>query len=299
MRNVSQTIFVNSIIIGLLIFPNWMVASGFNPELNKYKTLSAIGCDSLIKANENNPDFVILDIRTPGVWRSDHLFGSINRNFYDTDFRSQLEALPKHKIFLLHCQSGGRSAQAFSMMKSLNFSEVYEMKGGINSWYSSNLSTTSTLSPRIMVDSREDAHDTEICYDIADTIDLKITNRGNDTLKISSITFPSGGEFSSDFDLKRNLMGAEDYLFSVFYKPKQYSKDSVKIEIFSNGGNLAIVFKIRDRISQIAPTSINEEPFIFPNPARNIIGFKYLESPIQDLKIVDMNCFSINKELNL
>jgi rhodanese-related sulfurtransferase len=105
-----------------------------DPEANKYKTISALSCDSLIKANTENPNFVILDVRTPDVWKSEHLSGSINRNYYDADFDAQLNALPKNKIFLLHCQSGGRSAPSLAKLKNLNFAEVYEMSGGINLW---------------------------------------------------------------------------------------------------------------------------------------------------------------------
>jgi hypothetical protein len=70
-------------IIGIIInvFPEAHAVSA-----NIYKTILAIACDSLIKANNKNPDFVILDVRTPSVWKVDHLWESISRNYYDADF---------------------------------------------------------------------------------------------------------------------------------------------------------------------------------------------------------------------
>ena len=101
---------------------------------NIYKKISVASCDSLIKANETNPNFVILDVRRSTEWNPDHLNGSINRNYYDPGFEAQLDALPKNKIFLIHCQSGGRSGGAFAKMQTLGFSEVYDMIGGMGSW---------------------------------------------------------------------------------------------------------------------------------------------------------------------
>jgi len=91
---------------------------------NIYKRFTAAQCDSLIKANKTNPNFVILDVRTPGEYSSYHLIDAINRNTGDPNFDAQLASLPKHKLFLMHCQSGGRSAGAFVKMKELGFAEV-------------------------------------------------------------------------------------------------------------------------------------------------------------------------------
>jgi rhodanese-related sulfurtransferase len=138
-------IFRFTVLAGLIFVPGFLFSVTLQPEANKYKTISASACDSLIQANATNPEFVILDVRTPEVWKSDHLTGSINRNYYDADFDSQLNALPKNKIFLLHCQSGGRSAPTLAKMKTMNFAEVYEMSSGINAWKAKGLPTTSLL----------------------------------------------------------------------------------------------------------------------------------------------------------
>ena len=120
-------------ILVLITSFNFLFA-GYASAENIYGRLTAFQCDSLIKANETNPNFVILDVRTSGEWNGYHIMGSINRSTGLADFTTQLDALPKQKIFLLHCQSGGRSAGAFQKMKDFQFAEVYEMIGGINSW---------------------------------------------------------------------------------------------------------------------------------------------------------------------
>lgn len=266
---------------------------------NKYKTILATACDSLIKANENNPNFVILDVRTPDVWKSDHLSGSINRNYYDTDFSTQLNALPKNKIFLLHCQSGGRSISTLATMKNLNFAEVYEMKGGINAWKSSSLPTTNILGSKLMLVSNGDVKYRTIQYGVADTLKFTLTNRANDTLKFVSVTLPEGNEFASNFDLKKKLKGSDDYTFSIYYKPQQLSKDSVHVAIKSNGGdlNLKIVLKI-GTVLEVQTFSRNE-PKIYPNPASGFIIFENIfGKTIQELSLINMNGQTVKKEFN-
>jgi rhodanese-related sulfurtransferase len=256
---------------------------------NKYKTISAFACDSLIKANDKNPDFVILDVRTPSVWASDHLTGSINRNYYDTDFTTQINALPKHKIYLLHCQSGGRSAPTLSTMKNQNFAEVYEMAGGINSWKSASLKTISGFAPRFMLVSNDIKKKGTVRYGNLDTLKIIVTNRANDTLKFTSISLPEGNEFSTNFDLKKKLTGGEDYSFSLYYKPMQIAKDSVKIGIKSNGGDLSL--KVVLNMGTVLQTQalVNNFPALYPNPGNQFVTIRNVDGlELQDVFLIDM-----------
>jgi rhodanese-related sulfurtransferase len=266
---------------------------------NKYKTISATACDSLIKANDKNPDFVILDVRTPESWKADHLSGSICRNYYDTDFKTQLSVLPKTKIFLLHCQSGGRSGPTLTMMKSLNFSEVYEMGGGINAWKSKSLPTTTVLAPKLMLVSNGGTKNGTMQYGMADTLKITLTNRANDTLKFVSVTLSGGNEFSSNFDLKKKLKGSEDYTFSVYYKPQQQSNDFVNVGIKSNGGDLTLDIILKKATTQGVQNIAYNEPKIYPNPVTSFVSFEnFSGSTFQEVSLVNMNGQLVRKELD-
>jgi len=293
--------FASGLIIGVagLFTAPYAFPANREISLNKYKTISATACDSLIKANEKNPDFVILDVRTPDSWKSDHLAESINRNYYDTNFSAQLNALPKKKIFLLHCQSGGRSAPTLALMKNLSFAEVYEMSGGINAWKSKSLPTTSVLAPKLMLVSNGGLKNGTLQYGIADTLQITLTNRANDTLKFVSVGLPEGNEFSTNFDLKRKLKGAEDYTFSVYYKPLQMNNDLVNVGIKSNGGELAFNIILKKGTVQVNPVLARNEPKIFPNPANSFISFgNFPEPTLLEISLVNMNGRLVKKELN-
>lgn len=104
-----------------------------------YRNIDAFQADSLIKANADNTDFYILDVRTPSEFETGHIKGANNINFSSSDFDSLINKLNRNKIYLIYCQSGSRSTQAFNLMKSLHFRELYNLTGGFGSWKSNDL----------------------------------------------------------------------------------------------------------------------------------------------------------------
>jgi rhodanese-related sulfurtransferase len=96
---------------------------------------------NLIQANKDNPDFVILDVRTPGEFSAERLENAISLDYYSNTFRIDLDNLNKNKVYLIYCRSGRRSGSALNIMQGLNFTEVYNMSGGINEWKAEGLPT--------------------------------------------------------------------------------------------------------------------------------------------------------------
>lgn len=92
--------------------------------------------DSLIQANTGNPDFIILDMRTPSEYSGGHIQNAVNMNYYSATLSADLDALDKNKIYLLYCAGGTRSTATFNIMKSKLFRELYNMLGGISQWIS-------------------------------------------------------------------------------------------------------------------------------------------------------------------
>ncbi len=96
---------------------------------------------TLIQNNQNNPDFVIIDVRTPGEFTEEHIENATNIDFYSETFREMLNTLDKNKTYLIYCRSGGRSGSALDIMAELSFEEVYNILGGILSWEAEGLPT--------------------------------------------------------------------------------------------------------------------------------------------------------------
>lgn len=104
-----------------------------------HKILSDFQCDSLVKANNSNPHFYILDLNTPGEYYEGHLASSHNLNFFDAEFDTLLENLDRDLIYLIYCKAGKRSLPTYNKMIKMDFRELYLMNGGFNQWKSDGL----------------------------------------------------------------------------------------------------------------------------------------------------------------
>jgi len=89
---------------------------------------------NLIQDNQNNPDFVIIDVRTPQEFAEEHIENAINIDYYSETFRDELNKLDKNQTYLVYCRVGRRSRNALDIMAELNFREAYNMLDGINGW---------------------------------------------------------------------------------------------------------------------------------------------------------------------
>lgn len=117
----------------------------FNLVGQNYQNISVTTANNLIQSRQNTPMFTILDVRTISEYNIDHLEDADQRNFYDSDFSLQLDSLDKCRTYLIYCQSGNRSGQAFTIMQNLGFKDVYNMLGGISSWRNTGFPTTAIV----------------------------------------------------------------------------------------------------------------------------------------------------------
>jgi len=265
-------------------------------------------CDSLIKANTENPYFVILDVRRPSEYNPEHLVEAINRNYYDTDFLDQLDTLNKEKTYLIHCKSGGRSGNTINHMEDLGFNEVYNMIGGIKAWNADSLPTTTDFAAEIAFLTDSIIPHMEVNIGEVDTIQLTITNSANDTLLFNDLS-DLNEEFESDFDIDSVIIGAHDYTFSIFYTPNDEIPDTITYAISSNGGMVsATIFRAGILlVSNEILEEMQDEISVFPNPCNGsftIAGIKQANSRISihglnGRKVFEKDCFSQDCFINL
>ena len=97
---------------------------------------------TLIQDNQTNPDFVILDVRTPEEFAHGYIENALNIDFYSKTFQDEVDNLDRNKTYLIYCRSGNRSGQALALMEKLNFREVYNISDGIIGWQAEKLPTT-------------------------------------------------------------------------------------------------------------------------------------------------------------
>lgn len=76
---------------------------------------------------------VLLDVRTPGEFRSGSIQGAVNIDMMSPSFRSEISKLDKSKEYFLVCRSGNRSGQACSLMAKEGF-KSYNLAYGLGDW---------------------------------------------------------------------------------------------------------------------------------------------------------------------
>lgn len=97
--------------------------------------IRVVSPDDFHEIYQNQPeDMVVLDIRTPEEYAAGHLEGSVLIDFYEPDFADRLFELDPDVPYLIYCRSGNRSGQTRAMMQEMEFTNVVDVRGGINAY---------------------------------------------------------------------------------------------------------------------------------------------------------------------
>ena len=133
-----------SLIIGVILTSGCVSTETVPPnqETQIIENITPKEAFTLIQDNQNNPDFVILDVRTPEEFADGRIENAINLDYYSDTFQEELNKLDKNKTYLIYCRSGRRSSNALNTMKELKFREAYNMLGGIIEWQAEGLLIT-------------------------------------------------------------------------------------------------------------------------------------------------------------
>ena len=97
---------------------------------------------------EKNEDIVLLDVRTPEEYAEIHLEGAellpVQQLSAGTLAEIGLGEDAKDKEIIIYCRSGARSKTAYDIMKSLGYTNLKSVNGGIVHWQEDNYPLTVT-----------------------------------------------------------------------------------------------------------------------------------------------------------
>ena len=82
----------------------------------------------------NDPNAVILDVRTPEEVSEGIIPGAKVLNFQESDFADRIGKLDKDKTYFVYCKAGGRSSRTVELMKEKGFRHIHELQGGYLEW---------------------------------------------------------------------------------------------------------------------------------------------------------------------
>jgi rhodanese-related sulfurtransferase len=102
-------------------------SSEFNVEPAKFEELT------------KEKDVVVLDVRSAFEFKGEKIAGAQHISYSAADFRDRVASLDKSKTYLVYCATGSRSAGACNYLKSQGFTNIHNLKGGIEHWKSSGM----------------------------------------------------------------------------------------------------------------------------------------------------------------
>ena len=86
-----------------------------------------------------NIETQILDVRTTTEFNGGHINNALLADWNDAkEFERRISFIDKKKPVYVYCLSGGRSRSAAAAMRKNGFTNVIELKGGMNAWKTSN-----------------------------------------------------------------------------------------------------------------------------------------------------------------
>ena len=75
---------------------------------------------------------ILLDVRSNQEYKEGHLQGAINIPDYELRNRVQKEIQKKNQSIVIYCQYGGRSRNAYNMMKNMGYTNLWNLSGGLD-----------------------------------------------------------------------------------------------------------------------------------------------------------------------
>ena len=75
---------------------------------------------------------ILLDVRSNQEYKEGHLQGAINIPDYELRKKVQKEIPKKNQLIVIYCQYGGRSRNAYNMMKRIGYTNIYNLLGGLD-----------------------------------------------------------------------------------------------------------------------------------------------------------------------
>ena len=83
---------------------------------------------------DRNDDIFLIDVREPNEYEIVSIPGAVLIPKDQFMNGSALERLPQDRRIVLHCKSGGRSAECLAVVKNAGFSDAVHLGGGVLSW---------------------------------------------------------------------------------------------------------------------------------------------------------------------
>jgi len=99
------------------------------------KGYTDISNEELVEMLESDIDYLFIDVRTNEEFQTGYISGFVNADLYKfEDNHSLLDIFDTSRPVVIMCNSGNRSVTASKIFLEIGFTEVYNLKDGIQGW---------------------------------------------------------------------------------------------------------------------------------------------------------------------
>jgi rhodanese-related sulfurtransferase len=131
--------------ITLLIIATAVLSGGCASQPKKsaqpVNDMTSQAAAQLIQENAANPNFVILDVRTPAEYTAGHIEKAVNIDYEAANFESEIDKLDRAKKYMVYYRTGNRSRSAVNIMKDMGFQDINHLYNGIAEWIAAGYAT--------------------------------------------------------------------------------------------------------------------------------------------------------------
>lgn len=89
---------------------------------------------SYLKKHKDDPDVVLIDLRTKEEYEISHIDGAINMDFSLTTFPDEVEKLNKGKRYFVYSSNDRNSLLTLELMRENRIEKRHLISGGFNEW---------------------------------------------------------------------------------------------------------------------------------------------------------------------
>ncbi len=126
-----SVILIAALIIGLLVYMGFSRDSAVSSLQLKY-TYRQLLPEEAMALIDNNPDLVILDLRSQKEYDQGHISNAVYLPY--KDLKAKMDELDQGNAYLVYDTDGKDSLKASKLLAESGYSRIYTLVGGYKKW---------------------------------------------------------------------------------------------------------------------------------------------------------------------
>lgn len=101
---------------------------------SEFKEIEPKEVFTILEKHRGNPDFVVLDVRTPEEYEKGHIENAHLLNAKSDSFEDEIGKMDKNRKYFVYCRTGRKSRKAVELMQKSGYKEAHSIIGGMDKW---------------------------------------------------------------------------------------------------------------------------------------------------------------------